>query len=63
MSKSAKPSSRSFTLGRRGFAKISAVEGIRLDRETLKTFRDFDAKKLSAKTRREALIAKFSAKP
>lgn len=60
--KSSRSSSGSFTLGRANFSKISAVEGIRLDRNTAKTFGDFEAKGLSHKARREALTGKFVTK-
>lgn len=49
-----------FTLGRRGFAKISAVEGIRLSAEMEKRFRDFDRQGLSAGDRRKTIARAFT---
>jgi hypothetical protein len=62
MVKPSKSSGSSFTLGRHGFAKISAVEGIRVSRQMDKDFGEFDRKELSAKERREALSGKYGAK-
>lgn len=61
--KTMKPPKRAtgFVLGRRGFSKISAVEGIRLNRLD-KEFGDFDRHSLPAKTRRAILKAKYGAK-
>jgi hypothetical protein len=47
------------TIGREAFAKISEVEGIRLDDETKGMFADFDRKKLSAEERRRAILRRF----
>ena len=63
-----KPSSRSskhapqggYTIGRRSFAKISAVEGIRLTEAMDEDFKEFDRKGLSAKDRREAIAKKYA---
>jgi hypothetical protein len=49
----------SFILGRDGFAKISAVEGIRPSRRMDADFREFDRKGLSAEERRSALTGKY----
>jgi hypothetical protein len=49
-----------FTLGRKGFAKISAVEGIRLSADMEKTFRDFDRRGVSASERRKAIARTFA---
>ena len=49
-----------FTLGRSGFGKISAVEGIRLSREMEQRFRDFDRQGLSAAERRKAIARNFT---
>jgi len=49
-----------FTLGRSGFAKISAVEGIRLSAEMEKRFGDFDRQGLSASDRREIIARTFA---
>lgn len=44
-----------YTLGRKGFAKISAVEGVRLSSEMEKRFGEFDRQGLSASDRRKAI--------
>ena len=49
-----------FTLGRSGFGKISAVEGIRLSREMEQRFRDFDRQGLSAAERRKAIARTYA---
>lgn len=49
-----------FTLGRSGFAKISAVEGIRLSAEMEKRFQDFDREGLSASDRRKVIARTFT---
>jgi hypothetical protein len=57
-----KPSSKrtkGYVLGRRGFAKISAVEGIRLSPEMEARFREFDREGLSPSERRKALARTF----
>ena len=47
------------TIGREAFAKISEVEGIRLDDEARAMFADFDRRKLSAEDRRRAIVSRF----
>lgn len=54
--------SHAHTVGRRGFAKISAVEGITLSREVEETFREFDRQGLSLDERRKALLRKYGRK-
>jgi hypothetical protein len=49
-----------FTLGRAGFAQISAVEGIALTAEMRETMRRFDREGLSASERRRAIISRFT---
>jgi hypothetical protein len=49
-----------FILGRKGFAKISAVEGIRLSADMEKRFRDFDRQGLSAGDRRKTIARAFA---
>ena len=49
-----------YTLGRKGFAKISAVEGVRLSSEMEKRFEDFDRQDLSAEERRRAIARTFA---
>ncbi|MGH6959169.1 MAG: DUF2188 domain-containing protein [Dongiaceae bacterium] len=53
----------SFTIGRKSFAKISAVEGIRLSREMAGDLREFDRKGLSDDERRMAIVKKYGRKP
>lgn len=58
-----KPSAASttgFVIGRSGFAKISAVEGIKLTPEMRKDLQDFDRKGLSAEERRSAITRKYA---
>lgn len=50
----------SFTIGRDGFEKISAVEGIKLSRTSRQMFKEFDRKELSAEERRRAIIEKHT---
>lgn len=47
------------TIGRSGFAKISAVEGIRLTSDMEEMFRDFDRQGLSASERRKAIAKRY----
>jgi len=49
-----------FTLGREGFAKISAVEGIRLGADMERRFREFDRQELSAGDRRKIIARAFA---
>jgi hypothetical protein len=56
------PSSDTFTIGRTGFAKISAVEGIKLSPEAEQDFQEFDRRGLSAAERRRALARKYASK-
>jgi hypothetical protein len=49
-----------FTLGRKSFAKISAVEGIRLSDDMEKRFRDFDRQGVAASDRRETIARAFA---
>jgi hypothetical protein len=53
----------SFTLGREGFARISAVEKVFLTREMRRDFRDFDRKALSAEQRRTRIVSKYGRTP
>ena len=56
-------SRRSYTLGRQGFAKISAVEGIRLTHEMNEDFRDFERQRLTPAERRTVLSRKYGKRP
>lgn len=49
----------SFVLGRSGFAKISAVEGLKITAAMEADFREFDRKGLSAGERRAAIARKY----
>jgi hypothetical protein len=49
----------SFTLGRDGFARISAVEGIALTQESRAVLESFDRDGLSAAERRRAILRRF----
>lgn len=53
------PTTKGFTLGRKGFAKISAIEGIHLSSEMETKFREFDQSELPASKRREAISRAF----
>ncbi|MFL5140067.1 MAG: hypothetical protein ACJ8C9_15585 [Microvirga sp.] len=53
----------SFTIGREGFAKISAVEGVRLSADMKQAFREFDGKGLSAEERRREIVRRYGKKP
>lgn len=57
--KSAKRAAKGHTIGRAAFAKISAVEGIRLTPAMAADFREFERKGLSAEERRKAIIGKY----
>ena len=61
-SKSPRHASGAHTIGRNGFAKISAVESIALSRETEAAFREFDHQGLSSAERRKALLHKYGRK-
>jgi hypothetical protein len=50
---------KGFTLGRTGFAKISAVEGVALSADMKAEFSRFDSQKLSPEERRKALARKY----
>ncbi len=50
---------RGHTIGRKGFAKICAVEGIRLTAAMEADFRAFEKKKLPASERRKILAVKY----
>jgi len=51
---------KSYTIGRRAFAKISAIEGIRLSEEASEDFREFERKGLSPQDRRQAISRKYA---
>jgi hypothetical protein len=51
--------SKGYVLGRVRFAKISAVEGIRMTAAMEADFREFEQKGLSAEDRRRAISKKY----
>ncbi|MBM3649856.1 MAG: hypothetical protein FJX11_18920 [Alphaproteobacteria bacterium] len=48
------------TIGRKGFAQVSAVEGIRLTDEMWAEFQKFDQEHLSNADRRKAIARKYA---
>jgi len=61
-SRTARNKSRPLTLGLAAFAKISAIEGVRLSPESRKMFAEFERKGLSDQQRREAIMTKHAGK-
>jgi hypothetical protein len=61
-SRTPKPTAKSLTLGLAGFAKISAIEGVRLSSDSRRMFAEFERKGLSAEQRRKAIAAKHAKK-
>lgn len=59
MTKAVNTPHRGFKLGRAGFARISAVEGIRLSPEMEAQFQAFDRENLPADLRRQAIAQAF----
>ncbi len=57
--KQPKRSVKGYTIGRAGFAKISAVEGIRLTPAMTADFREFERQGLSPEERRKAIVGKY----
>ena len=49
-----------FTLGRLAFARISAVEGVRLTPEMENDLREFDKRGLSGSERRRVILEKYA---
>jgi hypothetical protein len=62
MPKTVPPKTRPFTIGREKFQKISAVEGIHLNRGMHEEFREFDRQGMPAAERRRILVAKYGRK-
>jgi hypothetical protein len=54
---------KGFTIGRQGFAMISAVEGLHLSDEMKRDLQEFDRKRLPGDERRRAIIRKYGKKP
>lgn len=59
---SPKRTDASFVLGRSGFAKISAVEGLKITAAMEAEFREFDRKGLSPSERRAAIARKYGSR-
>jgi hypothetical protein len=59
LNKPTKRPAKTYTIGQRGFAKISAVEGIHLSAEMVRDLREFDRKGLSAEERRTYIARKY----
>lgn len=59
MNRLSRPKSKGLIIGRKGFEKISAVEGIRMSGEMKSTFAAFDRKGTSAEGRRAAIVRKY----
>jgi hypothetical protein len=55
----ATPKSGSRTLGKKAFASISAVEGLRLGKDSRARLKSLSASGLSAKEKREVVIAAY----
>jgi hypothetical protein len=62
-SKSKPKPATGFKLGRAGFEKISAVEGIRFSADLKRTFRDLDRNGASAGVRRRTMASKYGKAP
>lgn len=62
-SKRRKSKPKGFTIGLAGFAKISAIEGLRLTREMEATFRTLKRKGASPQQRRAAIVRKYGTAP
>ena len=61
--KPARKPTKAFKLGRAGFEKISAVEGIRFSADLKRTFRDLDRAGASAAKRRRTMASKYGRPP
>jgi hypothetical protein len=60
--KSPRRIAKGYVIGRRHFAKISAVEGIHMTAEMDEDFRQFDLQGLSAAERRRLISKKYAKK-
>jgi hypothetical protein len=54
-----KKASKGYVIGRAGFAKISAVEGVYTSPRMDADFREFERRGLSAEQRRKVISAKY----
>lgn len=59
VNKSSRTKSKGLIIGRKGFEKISAVEGIRMSREMKATFDSLDKKGASPEVRRSTILRKY----
>ena len=59
-SRSGKRVAKGYVLGRQRFAKISAVEGIRITEAMDADFREFDRQELPAGERRKLIARKYA---
>lgn len=59
MGNATKPLRKPFVLGRADFLKISAVEGIHVEKEIAEDFRHFDNEALCPADRRKAIKRKY----
>ncbi|SEN68988.1 hypothetical protein [Bradyrhizobium sp. OK095] len=59
INKPSQPKSKGLVIGRKGFEKLSAVEGIRMSREMKTTFRSLDKSGASAEARRTTIANKY----
>ena len=59
MTKPKKRAATGYIVGRQAFARISAVEGIRLTDAMDEDFRDFERQRLSPAERRKAIAKKY----
>jgi hypothetical protein len=57
-----KAAPKTLTLGLKGFAKISAIEGVRLSSDSRRMFEEFDRKGLTAEQRRKVIAEKHAKK-
>ncbi len=59
VNKSSSAKSKGLVIGRKGFEKISAVEGIRMSREMKAIFSNLDKKGASPEVRRNTILRKY----
>jgi len=59
-SRPGKPVAKGYLIGRQRFAKISAIEGIRVTESMAEDFREFDRQKLPAGERRKLIARKYA---
>jgi hypothetical protein len=57
--KSGSRAAKGYTIGRQGFAKISAIEGIQITAAMDAEFHEFERKGLSAAERRKVIAKKY----